>query len=142
MKDASYYKKLNYRWIGYYDEKDKAYFVEFPELSGCIANGETPSKALQNAISVKNEWIQTALDEGWTIPEPGVAADASGRVTARVPKTVHRKLADRAKEEGVSINQLILTYLSEGLERSSARHYFEKLLIKKGSKSIQHAGAR
>jgi antitoxin HicB len=35
----------------------------------------------------------------------------------RVPKSLHRRLAERAKAEGVSLNTLAITLLAEGLGR-------------------------
>lgn len=43
------------------------------------------------------------------------AAGFNGRILVRVPKSVHRELAERATSEGTTINQLILSYLSRGL---------------------------
>jgi predicted HicB family RNase H-like nuclease len=42
-------------------------------------------------------------------------AELSGRLVVRFPKSVHRELAQRAELEGVSLNQLILAYVSRGL---------------------------
>ena len=44
-----------------------------------------------------------------------LAGDVSGRLVVRFPKSVHRDLAKRADAEGVSLNQLVLTYVSRGL---------------------------
>lgn len=43
----------------------------------------------------------------------------SGKVNLRMPKSLHRDLARRAQEEGVSLNQMIVTTLarSVGAER-------------------------
>ena len=43
----------------------------------------------------------------------------SGKVNVRMPKSLHRDLAHRAEQEGVSLNQLIVTALarSVGAER-------------------------
>jgi antitoxin HicB len=46
--------------------------------------------------------------------------DMSGKFVARVPKTIHAKLAIRAKEEGVSLNTLVLALIAEGLGRRDA----------------------
>lgn len=60
---------------------------------------------------------------GRGIPAPAfqvndlAAGNASGRFVARVPKSVHARLASRAKAEGVSLNALVLSLLSEGLGR-------------------------
>ncbi|MBI3971449.1 MAG: toxin-antitoxin system HicB family antitoxin [Chloroflexi bacterium] len=46
---------------------------------------------------------------------PDPESDFSGRLMVRLPKSVHRELAERAEEEGISINQLVLSYVSRGL---------------------------
>ncbi len=137
MKSSEYYKNLNYKMVIYYDPKEKIYFVEFPELAGCITEGETEIKALEHALKVKDEWIQMALDAGWTIPEPTHPLETSGRVTFRPPKSIHKKLLERAEEEGVSLNQLILTYVSEGLERANTKQHIKEITEQQGIKIIQ-----
>ena len=46
------------------------------------------------------------------VPASGVE-DYSGRVTLRVPRTLHRSLALMAEDEGVSLNQLMVTALAD-----------------------------
>ena len=51
------------------------------------------------------------------IPEPRIYTDSeySGRFTLRVPRTLHRQLAQEAEMEGVSLNQFILSLISYNL---------------------------
>jgi HicB family len=46
---------------------------------------------------------------------PDPSGNLSGRLVVRFPKSMHRELARRATEEGVSLNQLILSYVSRCL---------------------------
>lgn len=59
-----------YEIIIYWSADDQAYIAEVPELAGCMADGKTPVEALENAGTVINEWIETALEMGRSIPEP------------------------------------------------------------------------
>ena len=43
---------------------------DVPELPGCMADGLTPSEALENAEIVISEWVETAKELGRKIPEP------------------------------------------------------------------------
>jgi len=43
------------------------------------------------------------------------AESYSGKSQLRAPKSLHRRLAERAKREGVSLNALTVTLLEEGL---------------------------
>jgi predicted RNase H-like HicB family nuclease len=59
-----------YELIIYWSQQDKAFVVEVPELSGCMADGATYEEALANAQEVIQEWIETAKLVGRPIPEP------------------------------------------------------------------------
>ena len=59
-----------YEMIIYWSEQDKAFLVEVPELSGCMADGETQEEAIKNANKVIRLWIETAKGLGREIPKP------------------------------------------------------------------------
>lgn len=119
MKSLQDYQKLNYKMEIEFNTEEKAYFVTFPELPGCMADGRTPNEAIKEAMKAKNKWLEIALQSEWTVPEPSQKIETSGRLTTRLPKYLHQKLIIRAAQEGVSQNQLIATYIAEGLERST-----------------------
>ena len=91
------------------------YFVEVLDLAGCIADGETPEEALANAAEAVEEWIDAARELGRPIPEPDSIEDYSGKWVQRVPKSLHMKLVEQAKREGVSLNALATALIAEGL---------------------------
>jgi predicted RNase H-like HicB family nuclease len=62
--------EIRYELIIYWSEEDQAFIVEVPELSGCMADGETYQEAVQNAEIVIQEWMETAKQLGRTIPQP------------------------------------------------------------------------
>jgi predicted RNase H-like HicB family nuclease len=59
-----------YEIILYWSAEDQAFIAEVPELPGCAADGSTRMKALENAETVIDEWIETARELGRPIPEP------------------------------------------------------------------------
>lgn len=59
-----------YEIVLYWSEDDNSFIAEVPELSGCMADGESLSEALENVKIVIDEWIETAKLLGRTIPEP------------------------------------------------------------------------
>lgn len=59
-----------YEIIIFWSEEDNAYIAEVPELPGCMADGATYQEALVNAGQMIDEWIETALELGRTIPKP------------------------------------------------------------------------
>ncbi len=53
------------------------------------------------------------------------------RLTLRLPESLHQNLARQAKEEGVSLNQMIvylLTRMTAGVDLDEQRRIFEGLL--------------
>jgi predicted RNase H-like HicB family nuclease len=62
--------KHRYEIILYWSNEDQAYIAEVPELEWCAADGKTYQEALENVEVIIDEWIETAIEKGWTIPEP------------------------------------------------------------------------
>jgi len=59
-----------YEIILYWSEADQAFIAEVPELSGCMAHGDTPEAALANAQQAIALWLDTAREFGDPIPAP------------------------------------------------------------------------
>ncbi|SHM41905.1 Predicted nuclease of the RNAse H fold, HicB family [Caldanaerovirga acetigignens] len=102
------------------EEDGGGFFVEVPDLPGCMADGDTLEEAIKNAKEAIESWIEAAKAEGRPIPEPTFYKDEedySGRLTVRIPKKLHKELVEIAQEQGVSLNQLILYALSKEVGR-------------------------
>jgi len=54
------------------------------------------------------------LELGRPVPEP-ITADYSGQLRLRMPKSLHQTLAEKAKEEKISLNQYINYQLARSL---------------------------
>jgi len=59
-----------YEMVIFWSEADGAFVVEVPELPGCMADGSNYQEAVANAERVIQEWIDTAKEDGRSIPEP------------------------------------------------------------------------
>lgn len=105
-------------------ETDGTFRGEIMELPGCIASGETASETLTALEDVARSWILAALERKQNIPDPIESNnDFSGRLVLRIPKSLHKKASWIAEREGVSLNHLITTSLSETVgERNKNRH--------------------
>lgn len=104
-------------------EEGGGYLITFPDLPGCMSDGETETEAVENGRDAFIAVVSALADMGRDIPAPSFSPDdatvpgASGKFVARVPKSIHAKLTTRAKVEGVSLNTLVLTLIAEGLGR-------------------------
>jgi antitoxin HicB len=47
------------------------YLVEFPDLPGCMSDGETVADALANAAEAQAAWLAAMREAGRAIPAPG-----------------------------------------------------------------------
>jgi antitoxin HicB len=52
-------------------EDGKGYLVTFPDLPGCMSDGETIEEAIANAMDAEHSWLATAREFGDAVPEPG-----------------------------------------------------------------------
>ncbi len=105
-----YYLSLNYKVELYPD--DGAFVAEIPDLPGCITQGDTMEEAISFINEAKILWLKTAIDRGITIPEPRQLDGYSGKFLLRMPKSLHARLAGQATDEGVSLNQYVVSLLS------------------------------
>lgn len=101
------------------DEEGGGFLVEYPDLPGCMADGETIEEALREGEDAFNAWIATAKEEGAKIPEPNKFRKYSGQFRARLPISLHAELARRAEAEGVSLNTLAIALLASGLSKNN-----------------------
>ena len=113
MKTIEYYMSLPYRLELVPDVDEGGYVASYPELRGCLTSGETAEDALRNAQDCKRQWLTAALEEGFEIPEPASDEAYSGQFKLRLPKSLHRALAENSKREGISMNQYCLYLLTK-----------------------------
>lgn len=114
-RELEHYLRLRYP-IELVEAEEGGYFARIPDLPGCMAQGETIDETLKSLEGAKSAWIEVRLEDGLDIPPPREMVDEySGKFLLRVPKSFHRELATRAREEGTSLNQYVLHLLSLGL---------------------------
>jgi antitoxin HicB len=100
--------------IRHLDEADGGGFLaSFPDLPGCMGDGDTPEAAIQDARDAFEAWVEARVALALPIPRPGV--QVSGKLLARLPKSLHAALLERAGVEGVSANTLLVSLVAEGI---------------------------
>jgi predicted RNase H-like HicB family nuclease len=99
------------------------YMITFPDLPGCMSDGETLEETLINGRDAFNSWIAAQVDMKRQIPAPTHYDDEGKPVkfVQRLPRSLHASLQARAKAEGVSINTLVLALIAEGLGRHEGK---------------------
>ena len=96
-------------------EEGGGYSIVFPDLPGCRSDGATPEEAIENGRDALKSWLAVAHEFGDHLPKPFSAV--SGRFVQRVPRSLHAQLVAQAEAEGVSLNTLVVSLVSQGLGR-------------------------
>ena len=113
MRTIEEYMALPYRLEIIPDPDEGGFAAAYPELPGCVTSGETMEDVVRNAQDAKRAWLEAALEEGFAIREPESLEDYSGQFKLRIPKSLHRALAEHSRREGISMNQYCLYLLSK-----------------------------
>ncbi len=99
------------------------FLFTMPDIPGVMADGSTELEAIADGREAFIATTSALLDMGREVPAPAfnvsdfAPAAASGKVLARLPRSMHLQLTARAKTEGVSLNTLMLALIAEGLGR-------------------------
>jgi len=114
-KDIDYYMALPYT-RELVPDPIVGWGVKIKELPNCMSQGETPEEALRMIEDAMRGWLEVELEAGDPIPEPKAEEEFSGKTVLRMPKWLHRRLAEYAEEEGMSLNQCLVSILASGVE--------------------------
>lgn len=93
-------------------EREGGYTALVPDLEGCMTQGETLEEAAAMAEDARRGWIEVEYERGNEIPLPSYAEEYSGKFNVRIPRSLHRSLAMAAEDEGISLNQYVVTLLA------------------------------
>ena len=112
MRTIEDYMAMPYRMKIVEDSDEGGFVASYPDLPGCISCGETVEAAAANAQDAKRAWLEAAMEDGIAIREPDSLDDYSGQFKLRIPKSLHRSLAEHSQREGISMNQYCVYLLS------------------------------
>ena len=113
MRSIEEYMRVPYRMEVIPDTAEGGFVVRFPELPGCLTCADTLEEAVRNAADCKKEWLTAAMEDRIDIPEPASEDEYSGQFKLRIPKSLHKSLAEHSKAEGISMNQYCLYLLAK-----------------------------
>ena len=106
-------KNDKYTYRVTWSEDDNEYVglcAEFPSLSWLST---TPEAALKGIRKLVDEIITDMKLNNENIPEPIACRQFSGKFMVRVPPEIHRNLAIKAAESGISLNRVVSSKLSQ-----------------------------
>ena len=88
------------------------YLVEYPDIPGCMSDGETIQEAIANGREALRDCLEVLQESGRKLPKPGIEA---AQWRQRLPRTLYAKLTRQAQREGVSINSFVTAIIAEAV---------------------------
>jgi predicted RNase H-like HicB family nuclease len=95
-------------------DEEGGYVIVFPDLPGCLTQVEEIEEVPAAANEIRELWIETEYERGNDIPPPSYPEEYSGKFNLRIPRSLHRRLAESARRDGVSLNQYVMSLLDRG----------------------------
>ena len=129
-------------------DPDGGYIVVFPDLPGCSTHAETIDEIPVMAEGARRLWITGEYEDGHDIPLPSYPEEYSGKFNVRLPRSLHRALAEGARRNGVSLNQYVETLLAQGDVHNRVESRLEELesrltrRLSGLSEQVEHLGRR
>jgi antitoxin HicB len=99
-------------------EEGGGYLVEYPDIPGCMSDGETIEEAIMHGREALLDCIEVFKESGRKVPKPTIEA---AQWRQRLPRTLYSKLTKQAENEGVSINSLVTAIIAEAIGARQTR---------------------
>lgn len=86
--------------------------MEYPEIPGCMSDGETITEAIANGREALRDCLEVFRESGRKPAKPSIEA---AQWRQRLPRTLYSKLTRQAHLEGVSINSFVMSIIAEAV---------------------------
>ncbi len=108
----------------FWSDEDECFIATCPEFPLLSAHGETREEATAEFQIVLEMAIESYQEDGIELPKPKTTNNYSGQFRIRMPKSLHKELAETALKEGVSLNSYAVSVIAGN--HSAKIAYLEK----------------
>lgn len=84
------------------EEEGGGYLIEFPDLPGCVSDGDTIDEAIANGRNAIFCWIETAKQHGDEIPQP--------KPSVLTPELLEKGIKREENPSGIDPDKVIHQY--------------------------------
>lgn len=116
---------------------DGGYVIRFPDLPGCVSQTDDLAEVGAIAEEIRALWIETEYEAGAEISLPSYSEEYSGKFNLRLPRSLHRTLAESAAQEGVSLNQYVTMLLGRRDAQDQIERHLEAIEVQIAARSEQ-----
>lgn len=99
-------------------DESGGFIATIQEFPGLIAEGDTAEEALRNLEKAAESWLEVAISHGQEIREPIDFEGSSGKIALRIPRGLHKQVAELAELEDCSINQFLTAAIADYVSRT------------------------
>jgi predicted RNase H-like HicB family nuclease len=119
-------------------DPDGGFLLAFPDLPRCMTQVSDERDIPRAADEIRSLWLESAYANDVDIPLPRTEETYSGKFVVRVPRSLHQRLAESAEQDGISLNQYVVSLLSmhDTIQRVERR--FDSLERMLGGKPSRH----
>lgn len=97
------------------NEDDPGWVARVVELPGCLTQADSFKELGEMIDDAMRAWLTVALEARLEIPVPRTIEAYSGKFVVRVPRSLHRQLAEAAERDGVSLNAYVNVALARAV---------------------------
>lgn len=90
------------------------YLIAYPDLPGCMSDGETPEEAVVNGRDAVKSYLLACIDFGDPLPEPRTVGDTAS-IWQALPEPLRTRLLREAQRHQRRVEDLLSCALEEGL---------------------------
>lgn len=103
----------------FWSDEDEEFIALSPEFPGLSAFGETHAEAVKEAEEAIMGMASLYKEEDEALPAPKKLPEHSGQYRIRIPRSLHTALVLEAERQGVSLNTLTGSYLSQAIAETT-----------------------
>lgn len=96
------------------EEEGGGFMAYYPDLPGCLSDGETPEEAVENAKDAFLAWMSVQEDRGAEVPKPGAAIEEAKQREKDIFNAAKTfvEYADHAEERIAELERMLEHVLS------------------------------
>lgn len=114
MSNVPEFEKYPFKVEPLPEDEGGGFVIRFPDLPGCMSDGATYEETIANGRDAFQAWMAAQIEDGRPVPQPHGEGEPA-KFVQRLPKYLHTQLIERAAQEGVSMNSLVMAFVAEGL---------------------------